>query len=232
MVETGRFAQTTERGRAVAATWVGLAIALLLAPILSYAVPTALSVVPRVLLREAGFWTCAAAVVLIVVRAERRPLASIGIKKPTWASLLRGVVAFLVLSAAYGVVTELQRAAGMPDAKQELPTLLALPLWLRLLMVARAGVVEEVLYRGYPIERIAWMSGSTWLGALVPLVVFSLLHVPFWGVRHLPVVVVASVVLTLLYVWKRDLSSNMVAHFLTDLVGIIVVPLMQAPRLP
>lgn len=39
--------------------------------------------------------------------------------------------------------------------------------WLILLMVSRAGVVEEILYRGYAIERIEQLSGSKWPAGLV-----------------------------------------------------------------
>jgi membrane protease YdiL (CAAX protease family) len=223
---------TTEPRRALAATWIGLVIALILPPILSYLLPTRLEFVTKTLVKEGIFWTCAAAVVLIAVRWERRPLGSIGLRKPTWTSLLLGIAGFIVLSVAYGLVTLLQQAVKMPETAQPVSTLLVLPVWLRSLLVLRAGVVEEILYRGYPIERIGWLSGSRLLGAIVPLVVFSLMHVPFWGVAHLPVVVVAAAVLTVLYMWKRDLTVNMIAHLLTDLVGVIVVPLMYTPQLP
>lgn len=233
MVETEpRRRVTTQPRRALAATWIGLVIALILPPILSYLLPTRLESVTRTLVRECIFWTCAAAVVLIVVRWEKRPLSSIGLRKPTWTSLLLGVAGFGVLGIAYGLVSLLQQAVGMPETEQGISTLLVLPVWLRLLLVLRAGVVEEILYRGYPIERIGWLSGSRSLGVIVPLIVFSLMHVPFWGVAHLPVVVVAAAVLTVLYIWKRDLTVNMIAHFLTDLVGVIVVPLVRTPQLP
>jgi len=233
MVETDpRRPVSTQPRRALAATWIGLIVALILPAILSYLLPARLESITWTLLKEVIFWTCAAAVLLIVVRWERRPLGSIGLRKPTWTSLLFGIAGFGALGIAYGVVSLLQQAVRMAETEQAVSTLLVLPLWLRSLLVLRAGLVEEILYRAYPIERIGWLTGSRLLGAIVSLVVFSLMHVPFWGVAHLPVVVAAAAVLTVLYTWKRDLTANMIAHFLMDLVGVIVAPLMRSPQLP
>jgi membrane protease YdiL (CAAX protease family) len=219
---------TAERERTRVATWIGLAIALVGFPILSYAVPRQLGPVAQTLVREVVCWTLAAIVLVILVRWERCPLGSIGLRWPSWRSLLLGLLGFVVLSITYGLGTLLQATLHLPGTERGLAQLLVLPVWLRVLLVVRAGVVEEILYRGYAIERIAWLSGSRWVGALVPLVVFSLAHVPFWGAAHLLVVLPAAVVLTCLYLWKRDLTVNMTAHFLADCVGILVVPLLSA----
>jgi membrane protease YdiL (CAAX protease family) len=217
-----------ERKGTHVATWVGLAIALVGFPVLSYAVPARLGPVAQTLVREAICWTLAALVLVILVRWERCPLRSIGLRRPGWRSILLGLLGFLLLSIVYGVATLLQARLNLPGSGRGMAQLLVLPVWLRVLLVVRAGVVEEILYRGYPIERIAWLSGSRWAGALVPLAIFSLAHVPFWGVAYLLVVLPAAVVLTCLYLWKRDLTVNMVAHFLADCIGIVVVPLVSA----
>lgn len=219
---------TAEREPAHVATWIGLAIALVGFPVLSYAVPARLGPVAQTLVREAICWTLAALVLLILVRWERCPLRSIGLVRPRWRSVLLGLLGFLGLSIVYGLATALQATFHLPGHGRGLAQLLALPVWLRVLLVVRAGVVEEILYRGYPIERIAWLSGSRWAGALVPIAIFSLAHVPFWGVAYLLVVLPGAVVLTCLYLWRRDLTVNMVAHFLADCVGIVIVPMVSA----
>ncbi|HDP94227.1 MAG TPA: CPBP family intramembrane metalloprotease [Candidatus Aminicenantes bacterium] len=55
---------------------------------------------------------------------------------------------------------------------------------LRILLALRAGVTEEILYRAYPTERMKGLTGKTWVGALMGLVVFTILHVPGWGWGH------------------------------------------------
>src|SRR5260370_41674926 len=51
-----------------------------------------------------------------------------------------------------------------------------LPLWLITLIVLRAGVVEELFYRGYAIERLRMVGLGCFWSVILPLVVFSLGH--------------------------------------------------------
>jgi Type II CAAX prenyl endopeptidase Rce1-like len=41
------------------------------------------------------------------------------------------------------------------------------PLWLFLLTPIVAGVTEEIIYRGYAIERLAFTTGRRWLGGAI-----------------------------------------------------------------
>jgi membrane protease YdiL (CAAX protease family) len=208
-------------------TLVGLVVALILPSILIYSFPQRMDFFSQTIIKECILWTLAAAVLSIVVYWEKQPLSSIGLIKPTWKSLRLGIVSFIALSIVYGLVALLQQILGISGVEPGMTRLLTLPLWLRLLLVFRAAVVEEILYRGYPIERIAWLSGSRLLGAMITLIVFSLMHLPFWGAGHLLVVAGGGAVLTAVFVWKRDLNVNFLAHFLADLVGIIIVPLVH-----
>jgi len=117
-------------------------------------------------------------------------------------------------------------ACGLPflQLKQNaaaLSELLAQSFELRLAIVARAGVVEEFLFRGYAIERLYELTGSRFVAGLVPLVIFAVGHVVNWGPAQILVAGAAGLVLTLLYLWRRDLASNMVAHFIVDALGIL-----------
>jgi len=216
-----------ERNRAVMPTLFGLVVALILPSILIYSFPQRRDFFSETIIKECILWTLAAAVLSIVVYWEKQPLSSIGLIKPTWRSLRLGIVGFISLSIVYGLVALLQQILGISGVEPGMTRLLTLPLWLRLLLVFRAAIVEEILYRGYPIERIAWLSGSRLLGAIITLIIFSLMHLPFWGAGHLLVGAGGGAVLTALFVWKRDLNVNFLAHFLADLVGIIIVPLVH-----
>jgi membrane protease YdiL (CAAX protease family) len=96
------------------------------------------------------------------------------------------------------------------------------PFWYRFLMVLRAAVVEEILFRAYLMEKVRELTGS-WLAAIVlSVVAFTYAHLSGWGVVHLVPVFGAAVVFALLYVWRRDTVSNVIAHFLTDGVGFLL----------
>jgi membrane protease YdiL (CAAX protease family) len=52
--------------------------------------------------------------------------------------------------------------------------------------------------------------------------VFTYIHLAGWGLVHLIPVFAGGVIFALLYVWKRDLPSNMMAHFITDAAGFLL----------
>lgn len=104
----------------------------------------------------------------------------------------------------------------------EMRKLMATPFWYRLLLVTRAAVCEEILFRGYPILRIEELCGQTWIAAVVTWAVFTIAHLSSWGWAQLIVAGYGGVVLTVLYVWRRDLVCNIVAHFIGDGVGFLL----------
>jgi membrane protease YdiL (CAAX protease family) len=178
----------------------------------------------EMLAREAIWWCYALAILLWLTFAERLPLISIGFRRPTWKSVVFGVLAAVVVTAImvlqFAVVIPLLHLS--PDAamaKQQ--AILKTPFWYRVLLVLRAAVVEEILFRGYLIEKVRQLSGSTALAVVVSVAAFTYAHLRGWGAVHLIAVGASGMVFSLLYVWRRDLPSNMVGHFLSDAVGFL-----------
>ena len=52
----------------------------------------------------------------------------------------------------------------------------AVPLGVSLLLYARAGIAEEVFYRGYSIERVEALTSNRAIAAAVPLLIFAGSH--------------------------------------------------------
>jgi membrane protease YdiL (CAAX protease family) len=101
------------------------------------------------------------------------------------------------------------------------------PIWLRILLAFRAGFMEEILCRGYPIERLNRLAGRIWPGALISLFIFTILHLPGSGLGStVGVVLPVGAILTELYVWKRNLTLNIAVHFLVDLLALVLLPLL------
>lgn len=177
---------------------------------------------PSMAIREVVFWTITAALVFHATRIEGRPLASLGFRKPTIWTLVWRVVFGLLIAALFRVVglvaIEVFRLHGNAAAARPL---FAAPLWFRVLLVFRAALTEEILYRAYPIERIEALTGSRWRAALMSVLGFSLAHVEYWGPVQLLFVAPAGVVLAALCLWRRDIGCNMVAHFVTDGIGLL-----------
>lgn len=81
------------------------------------------------------------------------------------------------------------------------------------------------MFRGYLISRLKAATGSTAIAMVIPFSVFVVLHLPSWGVAHLLFVSLAAALLTLAFVWRRNLWANIVAHIVADSVPLLFLPL-------
>lgn len=162
----------------------------------------------------------AAAVLAWVMLVERRPLSSIGIRKPGWDTfgwalvMTAALVASMVLS--YNLILP---ALGLELNRVATKSITDTTLAAQVALFVRAGVTEEILFRGYPIERLLELTRSKWIAALVPGILFIAGHYLFWGVGQLVVVAFGTVIFTLFYLWRRDLICCMIAHISADLIG-------------
>jgi membrane protease YdiL (CAAX protease family) len=174
------------------------------------------------LAREGVWWAIAAVMIGYVLLVERRPLGSIGLHRPDGKTVLFGLVGAVIMFAtvvlSYSVIFPL---LGLKMNQEAVSQITRNPLWLQVLIFCRAAFVEEILYRGYPMERVQELTGSKWLAFLVAALVFTLSHLSSWGGAQLIVVGFGAVCLGLLYLWRRDLICNMIAHFLVDLAGFL-----------
>jgi CAAX protease family protein len=205
------------RTRLSAVTWVGLFIALfgllMLRQILAPFFPTL--TFPAAIWKESLYWLCAIALLVIIRRGERLPLTSVGIgRSKITSSLLWAVVITLICLAIAVVVVRLTHFTGGATGQ----ALARLPLWLTTAIVIRAGVVEELFYRGYAIERLQAAGLNEYCAAAIPLFTFSMGH---WtgGWANIVLALALGAVLTGFYLWRRDLVANMIGHFLVDFIG-------------
>ena len=165
--------------------------------------------------KEVLIWLCAAVLLLIILRGERLPLTSVGIGTSNWKSSVSwGVVITVVCLAVAVILVLLTHFNGGENGA----ALSRLPTWLITLIVVRAGVVEELFYRGYAIERLQALGLDRYLAAGIPLVIFAVGH---WtgGWANIVIAFALGAVLSAFYLWRRDLVANMIGHFLVDFVG-------------
>jgi len=202
------------------ATWIGLFLSLFAMLVIRYAF---VFFVPEItfawtILKETLIWVSAAALLVIIRRGEHLPLCSIGLGTARWwMSILWGLVIAVVSAAIVGALAYLTGYGHGPGSA----AFEKLPLWLITLIVFRAGVVEELFYRGYAIERLQMAGFGRFWSITIPLVIFSLGH---WsgGAANILIALAAGAVLTGFYLWRRDLVANMIGHWLVDFVANVV----------
>jgi membrane protease YdiL (CAAX protease family) len=169
--------------------------------------------------RELAIWVLAALLILLIRRGERLPLTSIRLGTAPWDDSLKngatltglcGITAYIViLFTGYG------QGAGSAAFNQE-------PIWFATLSSAiRPGIVEELFFRGYAIERLESMGFNRVLSAGIPLVIFAATH---WtgGIPSVIIAFVVGAVAAVFYLWRRDLVANMIGHGLSNFLGLIL----------
>ncbi|MCA0243287.1 MAG: CPBP family intramembrane metalloprotease [Proteobacteria bacterium] len=172
------------------------------------------------------YWWLLAAAVLVAVRREGRPLSVLGLKRPTVATVGFGIAGALTLVVAtYVVVVLVLPALGLRDDGSSVSQLGALSLPVQIALAVRAGVVEELLYRGYLIGRGTEVIPSRWLPAILSVAAFTVAHATSWSPTHLIFVAISGALLAGLFVWKRDLGANFIAHAGADLMLFLLASL-------
>jgi membrane protease YdiL (CAAX protease family) len=206
------------------ATWVGLFISLfgmlVIRQVVVFFIPG--TTFTSAVLKEALIWVSAITLVVIIRRGERLPLRSIGLGTTRWwKSILWGFVIAIVSAVIVVALAHLTGYGHGPGSA----AFEKLPLWLITAIVLRAGVVEELFYRGYAIERLRLIGLGPFWSAAIPLVIFSLGH---WtgGAANILIAFAAALILTGFYLWRRDLVANMIGHGLVDFVGNVLPKLM------
>lgn len=197
------------------ATWSGLFLALfsmiIIRDIFRHFAPDAgpdLNV-----LKESLMFSSAGIVLWILRFREGQPLRSIGLgTSPWWKSLLWGLlIGALCLGVAVGLALLTHYGQGTSYLDK-------LPVSIVTLVVLRAGIVEELFYRGYAIERLRALGLGRSATLALPLVIFSIAH---WtgGWANVLIAFVTGAILTAFYLWRKDLVANMIGHFLVDFIA-------------
>jgi membrane protease YdiL (CAAX protease family) len=209
-------------------TYVGLTIAFLGLPavVLAYRLVGGTTAnTGGVVLRELAVLALVALLMWIVVQREHLPLSSIGLcRESLGRSLGWGLGLMVALGAGLAACLVVFKFLGIHYGSGSAP--IATSMAAVLLTVARAGIAEEVFYRGYAIERIEALTGSRWMAALIPLIAFGLFHYR-QGWPGIAIALVLGTILTAFYMWKRNLVAAIFAHFLIDFIPNVLLPLIS-----
>jgi uncharacterized protein len=177
------------------------------------------------LLGQAALWLLCAVVICVVVFWEGEPLASLWLRTLRWQTLAwAAVLIFGSIVLIFPFTEWVRKAAGLRGYAGGVETVLAYPVWFRIMAVITAGVVEEVLFRGYAVTRLARLTGSLSPAVVLSSLVFAALHLPAWGAGPSLAFFIGGLATTAFFVWRRDLAAMIIAHAAIDAWALVVTP--------
>jgi membrane protease YdiL (CAAX protease family) len=182
--------------------------------------PLTVSIVEQLL--YCGF---AAGLMWSALRIECAPVSSLGLRWPTWQTLALAAAMLVVGSFVLPLfTTPLWHRFSTADVEEGVRRLSLLPIWFRLVMAITGGALEETLYRGYATERLVSLTGRPWLAGMLAALGFGLAHIPAWGSAYaLAVDLPFGIFMTIVYLWRRDLTANILAHSSGLVLGMLGV---------
>ena len=174
----------------------------------------------------------ATAVILgLVVAVERKPLSSVGLRRPTLSDVGLGLALFVAVEIA-GAVFRVLLLYFFPSsmvnvANCQLNSFSRVPAGLGLFVAAAAGISEEIAARGFAIDRLRIVTGRLGLAAAVALALDLAEHIPYWGWRYAIEIAPMQLLFVLMYLWRKDIMACIIGHFLTDALP-FMIPLAMA----
>lgn len=170
-------------------------------------------------------WVSVGILFAIVAGWERlRFLPSVGfrpLKRRDWIL----IAALMVIAAAMAGVLAAKRPALSGTNAAQLRQVLGAPFGLRVALVFTAGICEEILFRGYALERLQLFTKNIWIAGLIGTALFTLAHAPRYGFRpDLLGVFAIGAILSLIYIWRRNVAGCIALHWLIDGFGLLLVP--------
>lgn len=168
--------------------------------------------------------------ILFFIWRDSEPIDWIGWTfKNVWKEIALGAGLFIPLFFTSSLLESALLAIGFSRPSTPLPSLLATggisESLLGLILVIIVAIAEETIFRGYLILRLNAVTASPATAVLLSAVIFSLGH-GYEGSAGVVTIGFMGLVFALVYMWRKSLIAPIAMHFLQDLIGIVLVPLL------
>jgi membrane protease YdiL (CAAX protease family) len=211
-------------------TYAGLVLAMFGTPLFLYLFKLDIGDADNIgvyLLREGVIFAMAATLLVLVRRGERLPWSSLGwhtdrLGNAALWGLLGVMLSAIVLAVCIFVAQLMGWKLGLQTPPKWEP-----PIWAMAITVLRAGVTEELFYRGFALTRLRTLTGSTWASVALTVIPFALFHYR-QGPAGILIAGSAALVLSFIFLKRRSLPAVMLTHFTVDFIPNVLLPLVGA----
>jgi membrane protease YdiL (CAAX protease family) len=170
-------------------------------------------------------WIPAVVMTAYTYIVEGEDAESLGLGWDGPKAFVKRVVAGMVVMLGANVVLEpLHERLGAEQMQSEMAEFTEASVLERLFIALTAGVTEELLFRGYALERIESETGSRLVAAASSTAAFVLAHKSdTWSWGSLVLIAQPATLITTIYLRSRDLLAAMTVHALNDAVGLLLL---------
>lgn len=175
-----------------------------------------------------GEWVALSWLVFLwVPRVEKETAGSLGVGRFRRRYLVWGVLVYLLVLVASTVSGLLLAYVGLPSLRSLQPLIQGYSVFTLVGLFLTGTFLEEVFYRGYLIERMTVLTKHRWVAALVSWLLFTLVHLKFFGVGPTIDTSVISAALVLLYLKEKSVWPCVVVHGINDALAFLIFPLLM-----
>jgi membrane protease YdiL (CAAX protease family) len=175
-----------------------------------------------------GEWVTLAFLFLLwIPKVEKKNWESIGFGRFKLRHLKWGVIVYLLVLVASSISGYLLGYVELPSLRSLQPLLQGYGLITLFGLVLTGTFLEEVFYRGYLIERMTILTRHTWIAALISWLLFTLVHLKFFGLGPAIDTSVISGALVLLYLKEKSIWPCIVVHGINDVLAFLIFPLLM-----
>ena len=175
-----------------------------------------------------GEWVALCFLVFLwIPKVEKKNIASIGLGSFKLRHLGWGVLVYLLMLVASSVSGVLLGSAGLPSLRSLQPMIKGYGFATLFSLFLTGTFLEEVFYRGYLIERMTILTRARWIAAFVSWLLFTLVHLKFFGLGPTIDTSVISAALVLLYLKEKSIWPCIVVHGINDALAFLIFPLLM-----
>lgn len=174
-----------------------------------------------------GEWVVLTFLILFwIPKIEKKNLASIGLGKFKRRHLGWGVLVYVLVLIASSISGFILQSVGLPSLQSLQPLIKGYGFPTLFGLFLTGTFLEEVFYRGYLIERMTILTNHRWVAAFASWLLFTLVHLKFFGLGPTIDTAVISAALVLLYMKEKSIWPCIVVHGINDALAFLIFPLL------
>jgi membrane protease YdiL (CAAX protease family) len=170
----------------------------------------------RMLITRTTYWLCFGAICWYAARIEKQPLLLWPEKRHPFVFYIGSLVLMLLMIVliAVAIALPLSRMGFKPS--NLVLQILTLPLSIKLYTVITAGVVEELVFRGYIQSRLQLLFKTEYPPILLSALCFALLHASYGTLINILMPFIIGLIFAFHYYKYRNIKILIICHLLID----------------